>query len=65
MGALKDRLHADLTTAMKAQDELTRATLRMVLSAITIEEVAGRPIAAARDLLGPRPDPKRRRPRRA
>jgi len=41
MGALKDRLHADLTTAMKAQDELTRATLRMVLTAITIEEVAG------------------------
>ena len=41
MGALKDRLHADLTTAMKAQDELTRATLRMVLAAITVEEVAG------------------------
>ena len=41
MGALKDRLHADLTTAMKARDELTRATLRMVLTAITNEEVAG------------------------
>ena len=47
MGALKDRLHADLTTAMKAQDELTRATLRMVLTAITNEEVAG---ATAREL---------------
>jgi uncharacterized protein YqeY len=41
MGALKDRLHEDLTAAMKAQDELTRATLRMVLTAIANEEVAG------------------------
>lgn len=41
MGQLKDRLHADLTTAMKAQDELVRATLRMVLTAIGNEEVAG------------------------
>ena len=47
MGQLKDRLHADLTAAMKAQDELVRATLRMVLTAITNEEVAG---ANAREL---------------
>jgi uncharacterized protein YqeY len=47
MGALKDRLHADLTVAIKAQDELTRATLRMVLTAIGNEEVAG---ASARQL---------------
>ena len=47
MGALKDRLQADLTTALKAQDELTRATLRMVLTAIGNEEVAGK---AARQL---------------
>jgi uncharacterized protein YqeY len=47
MGQLKDRLHADLTTAMKAQDELSRATLRMVLTAIGNEEVAG---ATARKL---------------
>jgi len=47
MGALKDRLQADLTTAIKAQDELTRATLRMVLTAIGNEEVAG---ASAREL---------------
>jgi uncharacterized protein YqeY len=47
MGQLKDRLHADLTAAMKAQDELTRATLRMVLTAIGNEEVAG---ASARAL---------------
>ncbi|MCU1588095.1 MAG: glutamyl-tRNA amidotransferase [Frankiales bacterium] len=47
MGQLKDRLHTDLTAAMKAQDELTRATLRMVLTALTNEEVAG---ASAREL---------------
>jgi uncharacterized protein YqeY len=47
MGALKDRLQTDLTAAMKAQDELTRATLRMVLTAIGNEEVAG---ATAREL---------------
>lgn len=47
MGALKDRLHADLTTAMKARDELTTATLRMVLTAVGNEEVAGK---AAREL---------------
>ena len=39
---LKDRLRTDLTTAMKARDELTTATLRMVLSAVTAEEVAGK-----------------------
>jgi uncharacterized protein YqeY len=47
MGALKDRLQADLAVAIKAQDELTRATLRMVLTAIGNEEVAG---ASARQL---------------
>ncbi len=47
MAALKDTLHADLTTAMKARDELTTATLRMVLTAIGNEEVAGK---AARQL---------------
>jgi uncharacterized protein YqeY len=39
---LKARLHADLTTAMKARDELTVATLRMALTAVTTEEVAGK-----------------------
>ena len=47
MGALKDQLQSDLTAAMKAQDELVRATLRMVLTAIGNEEVAG---ASAREL---------------
>jgi uncharacterized protein len=39
---LKDRLRADLTTAMKGRDELGTATLRMVLSAVSAEEVAGK-----------------------
>ncbi len=42
MGELKDRLHDDLTTSMKARDELRTATLRMVLTAIGNEEVAGK-----------------------
>ena len=47
MPALKSRLQTDLNTAMKARDELTTATLRMALTAITTEEVAGK---AARQL---------------
>ena len=39
---IKDRLRADLTTAMKARDELRTATLRMALSAVSAEEVAGK-----------------------
>ena len=39
---LKDRLRADLTTAMKGRDELSTATLRMVLTAVSAEEVAGK-----------------------
>lgn len=42
MSALKDTLHADLNAAMKARDEVTTATLRMVLTAVTTEEVAGK-----------------------
>lgn len=42
MSELKDRLQADLTTAMRGRDELTTATIRMALAAITTEEVAGR-----------------------
>lgn len=42
MSTLKARLRDDLTTAMKARDELTTATLRMVLTAVTTEEVAGK-----------------------
>jgi uncharacterized protein len=39
---LKERLRADLTAAMKARDELRSSTLRMVISAITTAEVAGK-----------------------
>ncbi len=47
MSELKDRLQADLTTAMRGRDELATATLRMALAAVTTEEVAG---SAAREL---------------
>ena len=53
MGELKDRLQQDLTTSMKARDELRTATLRMVLTAIGNEEVAGkaaRPLTADEEL---------------
>ena len=39
---LKSRLRADLTDAMKAQDKLRTATLRMLLAAIQTEEVSGK-----------------------
>jgi uncharacterized protein YqeY len=42
MSDLKDRLRADLTTSIKARDELRSSTLRMVLTAITNAEVAGK-----------------------
>jgi uncharacterized protein YqeY len=47
VAALKERLRHDLNAAMKARDNVTTATLRMTLTAITQEEVAG---AAAREL---------------
>ena len=42
MSLLKERLRADLTTAIKARDEVRSSTLRMVLTAITNAEVAGK-----------------------
>jgi uncharacterized protein YqeY len=42
MPTLKQRLRDDLNAAMKARDELTTATLRMALTAVTTEEVAGK-----------------------
>lgn len=47
MPELKARLQADLTAAMKSRDELRSATLRMLLTAVKNEEVAGK---AAREL---------------
>lgn len=42
MADMKDRLRADLTRAMKNQDKLRTATLRMLLAAIQSEEVSGK-----------------------
>ena len=42
MAELKSRIRADLTRAMKSQDKLRTATLRMVLAAIQTEEVSGK-----------------------
>jgi uncharacterized protein YqeY len=42
MAELKERLRADLTVAMKSQDKLRTATLRMLLAAIQTEEVSGK-----------------------
>ncbi|WP_179278721.1 GatB/YqeY domain-containing protein [Actinomadura mexicana] len=39
---LKEKLESDLSSAMKARDELRTRTLRMVLTAVKNEEVAGR-----------------------
>jgi uncharacterized protein len=47
VGDLKDRLQADLQAAIKQRDELRAATLRLALTAVTKEEVAGK---AARQL---------------
>ncbi|MFF2194771.1 GatB/YqeY domain-containing protein [Streptomyces sp. NPDC058157] len=42
MTTLKAKLQEDLTTAIKARDELASSTLRLTLSAVTKEEVAGK-----------------------
>lgn len=42
MSTLKGKLRDDLTTAMKARDQVASSTLRMVLTAITNAEVAGK-----------------------
>ncbi len=49
MGTLKDQLQQDLTVAMKARDELTVSTLRMVRAAIMNAEVAGQRAVALTD----------------
>jgi uncharacterized protein YqeY len=40
--SLKAKLRDDLTSAIRSKDELRSSTLRMVLTAITNEEVAGK-----------------------
>ena len=47
MAELKQRLRADLNVAMRARDQVRLRTLRMALTSITNEEVAG---SSARDL---------------
>lgn len=47
MSELEQRLRGDLTAAIKGRDELTAATLRMALTAVTNASVAG---DAAREL---------------
>jgi uncharacterized protein YqeY len=42
MSELKDRMRADLTTAIKSRDEVRSSTLRMLLTAVTNAEVAGK-----------------------
>lgn len=39
---LKETLRTDLTEAIRSRDELTSGTIRMVLTAITNEEVSGK-----------------------
>jgi uncharacterized protein YqeY len=41
MAELKERIRADLTVAMRARDQVRLRALRMALTAITNEEVAG------------------------
>ena len=45
--SLKEKLRTDMTAAMKSRDELRTATLRMVITAISNEEVSGK---SAREL---------------
>ena len=42
MSALKDKLQSDLNGAIKSRNTVVAETIRMVLSAITNEEVAGK-----------------------
>jgi len=50
MSDLKLSLHNDLTTAIRARDQLATGTLRMVLAAITNEEVSGKVARELSDL---------------
>ena len=41
---LKERLRTDLTEAIRSRDQITSGTIRMVLTAITNEEVSGKSV---------------------
>jgi uncharacterized protein len=49
VASLKEQLKQDLTTAMKAGNEIAKSTLRMALSAITNAEVAGNAVVELTD----------------
>lgn len=40
--SIKEKLRADLTEAIRSRDEITSGTIRMVLTALTNEEVSGK-----------------------
>ncbi|MDP4804792.1 MAG: GatB/YqeY domain-containing protein [Candidatus Nanopelagicales bacterium] len=42
MTSMKETMQSDLTVAIKARDEVSSSTLRMVLTALTNEEVSGK-----------------------
>ena len=46
---LKETLQADLTEAIRSRDELTSGTIRMILAAIQVEEVAGKEARTLKD----------------
>ena len=46
---LKAQLQADLTVAIKSRNELASSTLRMVLTAVTNEEVSGKEVRVLTD----------------
>ena len=49
MGDLKDKLRNDLTAAMRSRDEVRTGTLRLALTAVKNEEVAGKEARELRD----------------
>ena len=46
---LKETLQADLTEAIRSRDELKSGTIRMLLAAIQVEEVAGKEARVLKD----------------
>ena len=47
--SLKETLQVDLTKAIKGRDEIRMATIRMLLSAVTNEEVSGKTVRVLTD----------------
>ena len=46
---LKETLQSDLTEAIRSRDELKSGTIRMLLAAIQVEEVAGKEARVLKD----------------